>query len=136
MIEVGTSINSNFETLFSKMDSFVSTKTVVGEPVTIGDVIIIPLIDVSLGVAAGSSENSTEKDKKDGGGGGLGAKISPTAVLVIQNGTVQLVSVKHQDNISKLIDMVPGIASKFSFFDKDKDKKNTPSEEKDLDDEK
>lgn len=55
-------------------------------------------------------------------GGGLGAKITPSAVLVIQGGSVQLVDVKSKDSINKLIDMVPGIISKLnisSFFKKD-----------------
>ena len=37
---------STIESLFKGMDQFVTTKTVVGEPVQTGDTIIIPLIDV------------------------------------------------------------------------------------------
>ena len=45
---------STIDTLFRGMDQFVSTKTVVGEPVQVGDTIIVPLIDVTCGMAAGS----------------------------------------------------------------------------------
>lgn len=38
---------STIESLFKGMDQFVTTKTVVGEPVQTGDTIIIPLIDVT-----------------------------------------------------------------------------------------
>ena len=36
------------------MDSFITTKTVVGDAIHIGDTIILPLVDVSFGVGAGA----------------------------------------------------------------------------------
>ena len=105
--------NKSLGTIFEKMDQFVSTKTVVGEPSHIGDVIIVPLIDVTFGLGVGGGGASP--DSSNGGGGGLGAKITPSAVLVITNGNVQLVNVKNQDSVNKLIDMIPGVLSKFNF---------------------
>ena len=46
--------------------------------------------------------------------GGMGGKIQPSAVLVIQNGQTKLVNVKNQDGITKLLDMVPEFVEKFS----------------------
>ena len=46
--------SSTVEALFKGMDSFVTTKTVVGEAVKIDDAIILPLVDVSCGMAAGA----------------------------------------------------------------------------------
>ena len=127
---MSNSASENLRMLFSKMDDFVSTKTVVGEPVTMGDVTIVPLVDVSFGMATGvsaSKEDEAKKDK-DGGAGGMGAKMTPAAVLVITNGTVQLVNVKNQESVNKIIDMIPGIIEKFKlgslFGKKDKDKDN------------
>ena len=63
---------STIESLFKGMDQFVTTKTVVGEPVQVGETIIIPLIDVTCGMAAGAfAEGSKQKDK---GCGGMSAK--------------------------------------------------------------
>ncbi len=112
------SLNNNLEVLFSKMENFVASKTVVGDAININDIIIIPLINISLGVGAGASENNP---KKENGVGGLGAKITPSSVLVIQNGSVQLINIKNQDSLSKLIDMVPGLVSKLNFFNKNED---------------
>jgi len=113
---MSTALSNNLEALFGKMEDFVSTKTVVGEPVNIGGVIIVPLVDVSFGMAAGASAGvEDEKKKKDSSAGGLGAKITPSAVLVIMNETVQLVNVKNQDSVNKLIDMVPGVLSKLNL---------------------
>ncbi len=41
-------------------------------------------------------------------------KISPSAVLVIQNGATKLVNIKNQDTITKVIDMVPDIVDRIS----------------------
>lgn len=100
---------STVESLFKGMENFISTKTVVGDPVTIGDTIILPLVDVSFGVGA----SAKSEEKKNAGGGGMGGKITPSAVLVIQNGTTKLVNVKNQDSMTKILDMVPDFVNKF-----------------------
>ena len=105
---------SNLETLFGNLDSFISSKTVVGEPIHVGDVIMLPLVDVLFGVGTGAT-NTTEKSSKDQDVGGLGAKITPSAVIVIKGNTVQLVNVKNQDALSKLIDMAPGVMAKLNL---------------------
>ncbi len=112
---MGDAFNSNLDSLFSKMENFISTKTVVGDPITVGDITMLPLIDVSFGVGAGASGNKGEKDSKGKNLGGLGAKIAPSAILVIQNGTVQLVNVRNTGSVDKLLNMVPGILSKFNL---------------------
>ena len=91
-------VGNNLDILFNKMENFISSKTVVGDAVKVGEVTLIPLVDVNVGVAAGAGE-------KGQGGGGLGAKIMPSAVIAIYNGNVQLINIKNQDAISKLIDM-------------------------------
>lgn len=104
------------EALFSGVDGMISSKTVVGDAIHIGDTIILPLVDVSFGLGAGAFSS----DKKDNGGGGIGGKITPCAVLVIQNGKTKLVNIKNQDTITKILDMVPDVIDKFTS-DKDED---------------
>ena len=104
--------------LFKGMDSFISTKTVVGDAVRFDDgTIILPLVDVSFGVGAGAF---VKDEKKNSAGGGMGGKISPNSVLVIKNGECKRVSVKSTDVVSKVIDMVPGVIDKFKKSPKDK----------------
>ena len=105
------------------MDSVISSKTVVGDAIHIGDTIILPLVDVSFAVGAGAFH----ADKKEKGAGGLGGKISPSAVLVIQNGRTKLVNIKNQDTITKLLDLVPDV------IDRVKEKKEGKVTEKDID---
>lgn len=104
------SFHTTVESLFKGMDSFITTKTVVGDAIHIGDTIILPLVDVSFGVAAGAFS----REKKNNGAGGMGGKIMPSAVLVIQNGTTKLVNIKNQDGITKILDMVPDFVNKFT----------------------
>ena len=104
------SFHTTVESLFKGMDSFITTKTVVGDAIHIGDTIILPLVDVSFGVAAGAFS----QEKKNNGAGGMGGKIMPSAVLVIQNGTTKLVNIKNQDGLTKILDMVPDFVNKFT----------------------
>lgn len=102
--------NTTVESLFKGMDSFITTKTVVGDAIHIGDTIILPLVDVSFGMGAGAFC----EDKKHNAGGGMGGKIMPSAVLVIQNGNTKLVNIKNQDGVTKILDMVPDFVNRFT----------------------
>ena len=115
MIKMSQTLNQSFEALLQNIDKYASSKTVVGEPVSFGNVIIVPLVDVSFGAGAGEGG-------KGAAGGGLGAKISPSAVLVVVNDTVQLVNVKNQESVNKLIDLVPGVLEKLGNFFKNREK--------------
>ena len=112
------SFHTTVESLFKGMDSFITTKTVVGDAIHIGDTIILPLVDVSFGVAAGAFS----QDKKNNGAGGMGGKIMPSAVLVIQNGTTKLVNIKNQDGLTKILDMVPDFVNRFTGTDEESTK--------------
>lgn len=106
----GNSFSETMQTLLKGMDQYMTTKTVVGDVIHVNDTIILPLVDVSFGVGAGAFKG----ENKDNGGGGLGGKMSPCALLVIQNGTTKLVNVKNQDGLTKILDMVPDFVNKFA----------------------
>ena len=81
--------------------------------VSLNDAVIIPLVDVTCGMAAGSFAQAS----KDNSGGGMSAKMTPAAVLIIQNGVTKLVNVRNQDAISKILDMVPDLIHRFTGKD-------------------
>ena len=100
------------EALFHGMDGVVSSKTVVGEAIHIGDTIILPLVDVSFAVGAGAfNADIYYADLRPVVGSEQGG-IRP--VLVIQNGHTKLVNIKNQDTITKLLDMVPDVMDRFT----------------------
>ena len=111
--------NSTVSALFNGMESVISSKTVVGDAIHIGETIILPLVDVSFAVGAGAFNN----EKGDKGAGGLGGKISPSAVLVIQNGKTKLVNIKNQDTVTKILDLVPDIMDRITEKKDEKIKK-------------
>ena len=117
--------DNNFNTavgsLLKGMEGFLTTKTVVGDAVRFDDgTIILPLVDVSFGVAAGSFSDNA---KKNNAGGGMGGKIQPSSILIIKNGTTKLVNVKNQDAVTKVLDMVPDFVNRFRSGDDSENEK-------------
>lgn len=98
------------QSLLKGMDTTLSAKTVVGEPTQIGDTIIVPLVDISFGFAASGSDSGS----KNSGAGGLGGKMTPSAVLVIKNGCTKLVNIKNQDTVTRVLDMLPDVIDRFT----------------------
>ena len=112
--------------LLQGMDTFLSSKTVVGEPVKVGDITLIPLIDVSFGIAAGTGTN----DKKTADRGGMGGRMTPFAVIMVKDGKTRLINVKNQDAVTKILDLVPELVGRFT---EPKDKENDLTNEEALD---
>ena len=114
--------STSIQSLFDGMNTVLSTKTVVGEPITVNDTIIIPLVDVHFGMGAGSM--ASDAKKKDSAGGGIGCDMDPCAVLVIRGDVVKVIPVEsHQSPLMKLIDMVPDIMDRFTKGDPMEDEK-------------
>lgn len=106
-------IDSVVSSLMRGMEGALSAKTVVGEPTIVGDMTIIPLVDVSFGMGAGAGVNGGTSASN--GGGGIGGKMTPSAVLIVnKNGTTKLVNIKNQDTITKILDMVPDLVDRFT----------------------
>ncbi len=102
--------NDTIRALFDGMNGFVSTRTVVGEAVTVEDAVIIPLIDVSFGMGAGAFT----AEKSDKGAGGVNGKLSPSSVLIIKDGSARVINIKDTNTVNKLIDMVPDLVNRFT----------------------
>ena len=106
------------DSLLKGMDSVLAAKTVVGEPTQVGDITLIPLVDISFGVGAGAGNNNQKGSAS--GAGGLGGKMTPSAVLMIKNGTTRLINIKNQDSMNKFLDMIPEIVDRFTTRKEDK----------------
>ena len=132
--------NDNITSIFKNLEEFISSKTVIGEPITIGDTIILPLIDISFGIGAVGQEQDGSKESlkssEDKQGLASGAKITPSAVIIVNQKTssAQLINVKNQDSLNKLIDMTPGLITKIkSLFSKDEAETNEENESAEID---
>lgn len=112
--------------LFAGVEGMFSSKTVVGDAIYVGETVLVPLVDISLAMGAGTALD----DKKDKSSGGLGGKVTPCAMLVIQNGHTKLVNIKNQDTMTKILDLIPEILDRFG--EKKDDKKMTEDEVMDM----
>lgn len=119
------SAQDSLKDLLTAMETFITTKTVVGQAIHMDDTIILPLIDVQFGAGVGAKEKgkSTNASDSKGTAGGVGAKMSPSAVLVIKNGQTRLVNIRQQDTVTKVLDMVPDLIDKFKGTHKEEDEK-------------
>ncbi len=117
-------IKNTVESLISGMDGLISSKTVVGDAIQVKDTTIIPLVDVSFGIGAGSAlgdrRGKGSGNQRAKGMGGMSGKITPSSVLVIKDGSVRLVNIKNQDTITKLLDMAPELLDRFTTRKEDK----------------
>jgi uncharacterized spore protein YtfJ len=88
------------------------SETVIGEPVTIGDRTVIPIVKISFGFGAGGGEGSSEKTGAGfGGGGGGGAKIEPAAFIILEKDEVKLLPA-GKGKWDTIIDAIPDFAKK------------------------
>ncbi len=107
------SIKDNLEKLFEKLEEFLVSKTVVGEMIQVGETTLIPIVSVNFGLGTGGGDGQDEKNNKGyGGGAGIGARLSPTAMVVVRGEHIQVLPLNKQNSLEKLVDMVPEIVKK------------------------
>lgn len=95
------SIKNSIEKIFSGLEGVFQTKTVVGDPITIQDATIVPLIEITCGMGIGDFES------KDAGG--MGMRLTPVACVVVQNGITKIIHIKNTDPLTKLIELLPDL---------------------------
>ncbi len=108
-------IENLVKTSVGEIEKLLSTKTVVGEPITVDGNTLIPLIAVGFAFGAGGGEGKGEgKQKGEGSGGGTGAGggIKPVAIVVVsKDGSVRLETVKGSlaAALEKLAETIPSV---------------------------
>ena len=105
--------NNTVNSLFNGMSAFLTSKTVMGEPQVIGDTTIIPLMDVNFGVGAGATAPARGGNSA---AGGMGGKMSPSAVIVVQGDFVRILPVGETNKLQNVMDMIPGVVEKVQKF--------------------
>jgi uncharacterized spore protein YtfJ len=95
----------------SEIEKILSTRGVVGEPITIGDNTIVPLSSIGFGFGAGAGEGKEPQKAGcagEGGGSGGGGGIKPVAVVIINADGVRVEPLKRTttDVIDKVGEIV------------------------------
>lgn len=104
----------------TKIREMVDVNSVVGEPIVVGDVTIVPVSKVSVGFGGGGSDyvKNVGTNEPFGGGVGGGVKVTPICFLVIKDGAVRMMPVAAPANTTadRIVEMVPDTLDKISAF--------------------
>jgi uncharacterized spore protein YtfJ len=73
--------------VLTKAREGMNLRTVFGEPITHGDLLIIPVAKITGGAGGGSGEDASAL-KASGGGAGFGIRSVPVGVFTVKDGTV------------------------------------------------
>ncbi len=104
-----------------ELERLVSTKTVVGEAMVVGDTTIVPVTKVSFGFGSGGGEGKKMGEEEGfGGGGGAGAKIEPVAFIVISPEGTKMMTLTGQTDFGKILESVPELIEKIKAMKKSK----------------
>jgi uncharacterized spore protein YtfJ len=110
-----------FSTAVNEIERMLNSKTVVGDPITVGDNTLIPLISVGFGFGVGGGEGTDPgKCAGVGGGTGGGGGVKPVALIVINKDSVRVEPIKG--GTATVLEKVAEIAGKV-VADKSKGKK-------------
>ena len=79
-----------------EVERMLTTKTVVGEPMTVEGNTIIPLVSIGFGFGGGGGKGKNPKESGEGTGGGTGGGggIKPVGVIVVNKEGVRIEPVK------------------------------------------
>lgn len=110
-------VDSLVKTTLGEIEKVLSTKTVVGEPITIQGATLVPLISVGFGFGAGGGSGKAEaKQKGEGSGGGTGggAWVKPIAVVIVDKQGIRIEPIRGglTTAIEKIGETIPQMIEK------------------------
>jgi len=116
-------VDEILKTVTEEIANMISTKTVIGEHITLEGKTIIPVTKVSFGFGSGGGEGKCKTgDEGFGGGGGGGGVIQPVAFIVVSGEDVKVYSLKEKGIISQLSEVIPDILEKFKCSEEESKK--------------
>lgn len=82
-----------------QLEDLFQTHTVVGQPIHIGELTLVPFIEVVVGVAGGGII-------------GMGARIAPSGVLAVRGEEMKFFSMRDKSSLDQVIEIIPAILEK------------------------
>jgi len=109
------------KTTLGEIEKVLGSKTVVGEPITVADSTLIPLLSIGFGFGGGGGSGTGDSKKSEGvegmgGGGGAGGGVRPIAVIIIDKDGARIESIKSgmASALEKIGESVPRVMEKFA----------------------
>lgn len=118
-----SNIKGIMDTTMDKLRAMVDADTIIGTPLTVGGITLIPVSRVSFGLATGGSDfPSKTQQGLFGGGGGAGVSVVPVAFIAVKDGDVRMMPVYNDLNgAERAINMAPELIEKVKgLFSRDK----------------
>ena len=116
-------LESLIKTTLGEIEKVLGSKTVVGEPIIVGESTLIPLLSVGFGFGGAGGTGKGEGAQKGegageglGGGGGAGGGVKPIAVIIANKDGARIEPVKGgmASAIEKIGERVPEVMTKFA----------------------
>ena len=110
------------ESTITQIREMLDANSVVGQPIISGDVTIIPISKISVGLGGGGtdfvSKHPHAQENPFGGGVGAGVKVTPVAFLIIKDGNTRMLPVPVPANttVDRVVEMVPDTLDKIAAF--------------------
>ncbi len=124
------SMNFDIDHVIQKVTEALTTKTVIGDRIEIGDVVLIPIMNVSFGFGGGGGDGkSSGNEQGSGAGGGGGARMTVSGMMVVKGDDVTFIptgkSAGKSGSIEKIVDALPELLEKMNKkASKEKDESN------------
>ena len=116
-------IKGIMDVTMDKLRAMVDADTIIGSPITVGEVTLLPVSKVSFGLATGGSDfPSKNQTELFGGGGGAGVTINPVAFIAVSGQNVRMMPVYNElSAVDKAINMAPDVIERVKeILNKDK----------------
>jgi len=119
---MSNNVQEILDTIISRLKTLASTETVIGAPVSLGEISVLPVVKLTVGFAAGGGEGSEDSNKAKkgvGGAGGGGAAVTPIGFIVWDGEKVQFIAI-GKGVLESLVQTVPELLTKLGLMKKDK----------------
>ncbi|KQC15757.1 MAG: sporulation protein YtfJ, partial [Methanosaeta sp. SDB] len=127
-----TEVETLLKATIAEMERILTSKTVIGEPITAGKKTVVPLLSVGAGFGAGAGSGKGDEGATGGAGGGFGMK--PVAVIIIEEDMVRVEPIREGTGslIDRVVEKVPSLIKKEidEWEEKREERKEKESEEK------
>lgn len=102
----------------TKIKEMVDVNTIVGEPITVDGMTLVPVSRVSFGFGSAGSDIAVKSRPGFGGGSGAGIRIEPMGFLIVKDGTVRMLNIMPppSNTFDRLLDMIPTFMDKSEEF--------------------
>lgn len=104
----------------SKVREMVDANTVVGSPITVGEgTTLIPISKINFALASGGADMAAKLAGQNGtfgGGAGCGVKITPVAMILVQEDRVRVLPIDEPaaNAVERVVEQLPMLVDKIT----------------------